>query len=147
MPFDHQTLSVRLGGFASANRLTNEADLRWAVTGGDLQAGDGGSPQLPTGWGVYECAPGGVTECLHLPSEECTDGTCDLAAHLLISRKFNSYFYDYIYPAVMLLGLSYLALFVDKQNPGRPGIHSVTGAFMQSAHNVIPGMLLRDCCR
>lgn len=26
----------------------------------------------------------------------------------------------------MLLGLSYLALFVDKQNPGRPGIHSVT---------------------
>jgi hypothetical protein len=36
------------------------------------------------------------------------------------------YFYDYIYPAVMLLGLSYLALFVDKQNPGRPGIHSVT---------------------
>ena len=36
------------------------------------------------------------------------------------------YFYDYIYPAVMLLGLSYLALFVDKQSPGRPGIHSVT---------------------
>ncbi len=36
------------------------------------------------------------------------------------------WFYDYIYPAVMLLGLSYLALFVDKQNPGRPGIHSVT---------------------
>ena len=61
--------TVRVGAFASANGLPSaETDLRWADQGADLRAGDGGSPQLPTGWGV--CVPGGVSECLHVPAED-----------------------------------------------------------------------------
>jgi hypothetical protein len=34
--------------------------------------------------------------------------------------------FSYVYPSMLLLGISYLALFVDKSSSGRPGIHSVT---------------------
>jgi hypothetical protein len=93
MPFDDQTLSVSVGSFAATSGPSAETHLRWAAAGGDLRADGGGALRLPTGWGIYECPPGvDETGCLHAPTQECSDGACDLAAHLLISRKYNSYF-------------------------------------------------------
>ncbi len=43
-----------------------------------------------------------------------------------MTRNSYSYMFSYIYPSMLLLGISYLALFVDKSSSGRPGIHSVT---------------------
>lgn len=90
MPFDQQTLSVRIGAFASGSGVpAAETTLQWG--GGEkvaLTRGDGAEPSLPTGWGI--CEDGGPTACKRGPPQECDDGSCDLVAYLLITRKFNS---------------------------------------------------------
>ncbi len=91
----HSILSA--GTFGSDTGVpSSEASLRWAEHERALTAGDGNAPRLPSGWGVYDCHPDKFTECLSIPKPECTDGSCDLVAHLIISRKINSYVLWYL---------------------------------------------------
>ena len=136
MPFDNQTLTIDVGTFATGAEPVTA--LRWkdGAPSRDysMRASDGGDTQMTTSWIV--CGSTGPDQagstrtgldCARdaAPGED-SHGPNTLSAHLLIERNYDSYFYDYIYPSFMLMFLSYAALFIDKQNPGRPGIHSVT---------------------
>eukprot|EP01043_Picozoa_sp_COSAG02_P023357 COSAG02_NODE_1245_length_13662_cov_4.594338_3_plen_110_part_00 len=83
---------VWAGTFGSDSGVpSSETILRWTAAETALTAGDGTHPRLPSGWGVYSCHPDKFTNCLAIPKPECTDGSCDLVAHLIVSRKINSY--------------------------------------------------------
>ena len=131
MPFDKQTLTIDVDTFATGAEPVTA--LRWkdGAPSRDysMRASDGGDTQMTTSWIVCgSTTEDGKTrtglECGAGLGEDRNGNT--LSAHLLIERNYDSYFYDYIYPSFMLMFLSYAALFIDKQNPGRPGIHSVT---------------------
>lgn len=127
MPFDNQTLTIDVGTFATgAEPVTS---LRWRTATDEAYSMRTSETQMPTSWIVCgSITKDGKTrtglECGAGLGEDRNGNT--LSAHLLIERNYDSYFYDYIYPSCMLMFLSYAALFIDKQNPGRPGIHSVT---------------------
>jgi hypothetical protein len=127
MPFDHQRLAVQVGSFGGA------IDLRWiegSTSTESLQREHGyAASGVPQGWRT--CSE--EDHCVHgssvgLGQHECfsEEGRVHCLQYVDIRRYAYPYVFDYIFPAVLLVLISYLALFVEKSNPGRPGIHSVT---------------------
>lgn len=145
MPFDSQNLTVNVGGYESGRNL----QLIWADDQDGYASGNASTKNsstqrsyareeydnranaalAPKGWDICSAtAPRGSspTACGGaVPPQPCAASPC-LQYLVGLSRNNYSYMFSYIYPSMLLLGISYLALFVDKGNPGRPGIHSIT---------------------
>ena len=145
MPFDSQNLTLNVGGFESGRSL----QLIWADdqeghVGGNASNKNSSTQRsyvrdeydsranaalAPKGWDTCSATTphgSGPTACGGAaPPQPCDTSPC-LQFLVGLSRNSYSYMFSYIYPSMLLLGISYLALFVDKGSPGRPGIHSVT---------------------
>lgn len=145
MPFDSQNLTLNIGAYESGRDL----QLIWAEDQDGHSSGNASNKNsstqrsytrekydslanaalAPKGWDVCSAtAPRGSspTACGGTASPQpCAASPC-LQYLVGLSRNSYSYMFSYIYPSMLLLGISYLALFVDKGSPGRPGIHSVT---------------------
>ena len=145
MPFDSQNLTFNIGGYERGHDL----QLIWAEDQDGHASGNSTNKNsstqrsyarekydslanaalAPKGWDICSAtAPrgGSPTACGGTaPPQPCAARPC-LQYLVGLSRNSYSYMFSYIYPSMLLLGISYLALFVDKGSPGRPGIHSVT---------------------
>ena len=145
MPFDSQNLTLNIGGYETGR----DVQLIWASDQDGHASGNASDKNsstqrsyarekydsranaalAPKGWDICSAtAPRGSspTACGGTaPPQPCAASPC-LQYLVGLSRNSYAYMFSYIYPSMLLLGISYLALFVDKGSPGRPGIHSVT---------------------
>ena len=147
MPFDSQNLTINIGGYQSHGLQLIWADDQKGHVGGNTSKNNSiqrsyekekydkraNAALAPKGWDICSSsAPHGSrsgdgTEACGgaAAPQPCTSDPC-LQYLVGLSRNSYSYMFSYIYPSMLLLGISYLALYVDKASPGRPGIHSVT---------------------